>query len=192
MSPRKKEDNELIRERRKAHILEVALNLFARVGYESTTISRIAKEAKISKGLMYNYFDSKEDLLKSLILDLNKMEEGMMSSVIDDDPQVMLRNIIIAFFKTLVEDKDKWKLISVLTFQVEKFDFIQDLASQKMLGYHQLFEDLLSRSGIENAKEEAQLLGAIFDGIAFQYLVVHGDYPLDQMKNYLIKKYCNN
>ncbi len=192
MSPRKKEDNEAIRERRKAHILEVALNLFARVGYESTTISKISNEAKISKGLLYNYFDSKEDLLKSLILDLNKMEEGMMSSVIDDDPQVMLRNIITAFFKTLVEDKDKWKLISALTFQVEKFEFIQDLASQKMLGYHQLFEDLLTRSEIENAKEEAQMLGAIFDGIAFQYLVIHGEYPLNQMKDYLIKKYCSN
>lgn len=192
MSPRKKEDNEAIRERRKAHILEVALNLFARVGYESTTISKISNEAKISKGLLYNYFDSKEDLLKSLILDLNKIEEGMMSSVIDDDPQVMLRNIITAFFKTLVEDKDKWKLISALTFQVEKFEFIQDLASQKMLGYHQLFEDLLTRSEIENAKEEAQMLGAIFDGIAFQYLVIHGEYPLNQMKDYLIKKYCSN
>ncbi len=192
MSPRKKEDNEVIRERRKAHILEVALNLFARVGYESTTISKISKEAKISKGLMYNYFDSKEDLLKSLIADLNKMEEGMMASVIDDDPRIMMRNIFTVFFKTLVEDKDKWKLISALTFQVEKFDFIQDLASQKMLGYHMLFEDLLSRAGIENAKEEAQMVGAIIDGIAFQYLVIHGEYPLDQMKNYLIKKYCSN
>jgi AcrR family transcriptional regulator len=192
MSPRNKEDNEIIRERRKAHILEVALNLFARIGYDSTTISKIATKAKISKGLMYNYFNSKEDLLKSLIFDLGKAEEVMMSTVIDDDAKKMLENIFISFFTTLVEDKDKWKLITALSFQVEKFDFIQDLASKKMAGYHFLFEDLLTRSGVENAKDEARLLGAIFDGIAVQYLVIHDDYPLDQMKKYLISKYCNS
>lgn len=192
MSPRKKEDNEQIREQRKREILDVSLKLFANLGYESTSISRIAKEAGISKGLIYNYFESKEELLKSLVFDLSSMEVEYWEAIQDPDPNKMMRNLFTVYFKLLVENKDKLKLITALTFQIEKFDFIQDLASQKMNAYLHLFEELLGKMGVENAKDEALLLGVLFDGIAAQYLVIHKDYPLQEMKDYLIKKYCSN
>ena len=47
--------------------MDVALKHFAIEGYFRTTINHIAKHAGISKGLMYNYFDSKEALLKAII-----------------------------------------------------------------------------------------------------------------------------
>jgi AcrR family transcriptional regulator len=190
MSPRKREDNESIREERRKSILEVALRLFANKGYESTSISQLAKEAGISKGLIYTYFESKEALLKSLVLDLNEMEQDFWEDIQNDDPTKMLENILNIYFKTLVENKDKLRLISALTFQIEKFDFIQDLASQKMSAYLQLFEDLLSKINFPQPKDEALLLGALLDGIATQFLVIHSDYPLNQIKNILIDKYC--
>jgi len=48
-------------------IMDVALEHFANEGYYRTTINHIARHAGISKGLMYNYFDSKEALLKAII-----------------------------------------------------------------------------------------------------------------------------
>jgi len=65
--PRTTEQFEEIRETRKQQIMEVAMKLFADKGFESASISSIAKEAKISKGLLYNYFDSKEDLLIQIV-----------------------------------------------------------------------------------------------------------------------------
>jgi len=47
--------------------MDVALYLFANKGYHATTITNIAKHAGISKGLMYIYFESKEDLLSGII-----------------------------------------------------------------------------------------------------------------------------
>lgn len=47
--------------------MEMALLLFANNGYHSTTINSIAKHAGISKGLLYNYFESKESLLAEII-----------------------------------------------------------------------------------------------------------------------------
>ena len=47
--------------------MDTALEHFANEGYFSTTINHIAKHAGISKGLMYNYFESKEALLKAII-----------------------------------------------------------------------------------------------------------------------------
>lgn len=48
---------------RREQILSVALGLFYRRGFKNTTVSDIAKEANISKGLIYRYFDSKADIL---------------------------------------------------------------------------------------------------------------------------------
>ncbi|MDX9695369.1 MAG: TetR/AcrR family transcriptional regulator [Bacteroidales bacterium] len=67
MSPRTPKQFKDIRDEKMALIMEVALERFANDGYYQTTISHIAKHAGISKGLMYNYFDSKEALLKAII-----------------------------------------------------------------------------------------------------------------------------
>jgi len=47
---------------RKQNIIEAAEKLFLANGYEDTTMSQIANEAEFSKGTLYNYFKSKDDL----------------------------------------------------------------------------------------------------------------------------------
>lgn len=48
-------------------ILDVALKLFQRFGYQKTTVEEIAREAQIGKGTVYLYFSSKEEILLTLI-----------------------------------------------------------------------------------------------------------------------------
>lgn len=48
-------------------ILDVAEKLFARKGYEKTTINNILHELGIAKGTFYYYFKSKEEVLDSII-----------------------------------------------------------------------------------------------------------------------------
>lgn len=67
MSPRTEKQFEKIRESKRELIMNTALEEFAENGYHVTSISKISKRANISKGLIYNYFKSKEDLLKSII-----------------------------------------------------------------------------------------------------------------------------
>ena len=55
MSPRTTVQNEIIREERKAQILDAALHVFAEEGYHSASVSKVARRAEISKGLMYNF-----------------------------------------------------------------------------------------------------------------------------------------
>ncbi|HKL12329.1 MAG TPA: TetR/AcrR family transcriptional regulator [Halanaerobiales bacterium] len=43
-------------------IVDISIKEFAKYGYKNTTVSSIAKKAKISKGSMYQYFKSKEEL----------------------------------------------------------------------------------------------------------------------------------
>lgn len=48
-------------------ILEIALKLFQRFGYQKTTVEEIAREAQIGKGTVYLHFTSKEEILLTLI-----------------------------------------------------------------------------------------------------------------------------
>ena len=57
---------------RKQEILEGAIAVFAKKGYDRTTISDIAKELNISQGLCYRYFPSKEALKGRVSFSLNK------------------------------------------------------------------------------------------------------------------------
>jgi len=66
-------------------IKQAALELFAHHGYHSTSISQIAKEANVSKGLVYNYFDSKEELLRHIVLEAAAAAEGNMELAYSGD-----------------------------------------------------------------------------------------------------------
>jgi TetR/AcrR family transcriptional regulator, fatty acid metabolism regulator protein len=47
-------------------ILDAAIRVFARKGYHASRVGDIAAEAGVAHGLLYHYFDSKEELLESI------------------------------------------------------------------------------------------------------------------------------
>jgi AcrR family transcriptional regulator len=67
MSPRNNEQNQLIRDERREQILSAAVKVFARRGLTGTKISDIAHAAGLSHGLVYHYFDSKDEIFTVLV-----------------------------------------------------------------------------------------------------------------------------
>ncbi|SFJ01660.1 transcriptional regulator, TetR family [Paenibacillus sp. UNC496MF] len=59
-------NRELKKEQTRARIKEAALALFSELGYETTTVEAITKQAGVAKGTFFNYFSSKDDLLCDL------------------------------------------------------------------------------------------------------------------------------
>ncbi|NJE13628.1 TetR/AcrR family transcriptional regulator [Thermococcus sp. LS2] len=49
-------------------ILKAARELFAEKGYDKTTVDEIVERAGVAKGTFYNYFKSKEELIKIVAL----------------------------------------------------------------------------------------------------------------------------
>ena len=54
------------KEQRKEAILDAAMRVFQRKGYQATSMGEVAKEAEFSKGTLYLYFDSKFALFAEL------------------------------------------------------------------------------------------------------------------------------
>lgn len=63
---KKKQDRQL-------RIKKAAIELFGTIGYEATTITKIAEKANLGVGTFYNYYKSKDQVLLSMISD--KSEE---------------------------------------------------------------------------------------------------------------------
>lgn len=136
MCPRTKEQFEEIREEKKTLIMNTALEHFAREGYYNTTINHIAKHAGISKGLLYNYFSSKEELLSEIInrsvyevygfFDLN--HDGFLT---EEEFEFFIRRISVM----LKEKKSIW----LLFFQLLMQDEVRDQFMKSFVGTESLF-----------------------------------------------------
>ncbi len=191
MTPRTKEQVAEIRTRSKDKILMAALDLFAKNGYHNTSVSAIARHAGISKGLIYNYYDSKEELLKGVIEMLMEDSSEFFLAMQKEDPNEALRGLFILLKNYLIEKRGLYRLAVSLSVQEEvgKFEFLKDIIEEKFQGFLVAFEGLMTKKGVKNAKGEALLLGALFDGISLQYTFSE-KYPLEEVIDYLIEKYC--
>ena len=56
-----------LKEEKKQAILEAAVHEFSRVPYSSASINQIIKEADISRGSFYTYFEDKDDLMRYML-----------------------------------------------------------------------------------------------------------------------------
>jgi AcrR family transcriptional regulator len=65
--PMSLEKQRFARERARAAILGAALKVFGARGFADATTAEIAAEAKVSKGLVFNYFPGKDDLLREAV-----------------------------------------------------------------------------------------------------------------------------
>src|ERR1700727_2982822 len=52
---------------RPAEIIEAALSVFAETGFAAAKLDEIARRAGVSKGALYLYFETKEDLFRAAI-----------------------------------------------------------------------------------------------------------------------------
>ncbi|MDN5214253.1 TetR/AcrR family transcriptional regulator [Fulvivirgaceae bacterium BMA12] len=191
MTPKTKEQIAKIRTRSKDKILMAALDLFAKKGYHNTSVSAIARHAGISKGLIYNYYDSKEELLKGVIEMLMEDSSEFFLATQKEDPNEALRSLFVLLKNYLIEKRGLYRLAVSLSVQEEvgKFEFLKDIIEEKFQGFLTVFESLMTKKGVKNAKGEALLLGALFDGISLQYTFSE-KYPLEEVIDFLIEKYC--
>jgi TetR/AcrR family transcriptional regulator, mexJK operon transcriptional repressor len=88
-------------ERKRAAIVQAALRLFLRDGFERTSVDAIAEEAGVSKRTIYNHYGDKENLFLSVIGDTYDSMIAAFAQLIDqylgDVPGNAIEENIIAF-----------------------------------------------------------------------------------------------
>lgn len=174
-----------VRKNTKEQILESALNLFSNNGYDNTSVKEIAQKANISHGLLYNYFDSKEDLLRQLfVLGSENVKNSFKQLYTQSDSLVRL---ILTIFDVFDANEDFWRLRNSLKLQkhlsrifAKEINSINDLIIGHLTAH-------LKNQRSENYRLEAQYLFTVIDGISINYLW-DKSYPIEQIIKMLLLK----
>jgi AcrR family transcriptional regulator len=73
---------------KRRQILDGAGRVFSTMGFDAASMNDIARAAAVSKGTLYVYFATKEDLFTALIEEKRRERIGEIFALIGDDPDV--------------------------------------------------------------------------------------------------------
>ncbi|WP_027365019.1 TetR/AcrR family transcriptional regulator [Desulfotruncus alcoholivorax] len=107
---------------RKLNIVKTAARLFSEKGYHDATVEEIARELKYTKGSIYYYISSKQDLLfqchdqaMNMLLDnIKKIKDSGLP------PEQMLKEIIKGHIETLVSEFNLITVTLVSDYELEE------------------------------------------------------------------------
>ncbi|MFN0035508.1 MAG: TetR/AcrR family transcriptional regulator [Saprospiraceae bacterium] len=172
-------------------ILQTALQLFGEQGYDRTPTSQIGKQAGVSEGLIFRHYGNKAGLLAAIIQEGLAHIAATMQPYSEPaaDPREAILQHIQRSLTAIREHEKFWRLATKVRFQ----STVQEIAGAQIEAVNQFIvqhlADNFRRLGAEAPAQEALLLFALLDGVCIHWLQDPTDYPIDEMKNLLIKKY---
>lgn len=175
---------------KKETVLETATKLFAELGFEKTSMALICKEAKVSKGLVYHHFESKESILVDIFTSSTyKMIE---SNVITEDtiePKDELIQLINNVFYQLENDKLFFHFNLNIMFQPSTRSLLEVHIRERSDILFKSVKRIFDKISPDGSEIQTYIFLAEIDGIALNYLSVFDNYPLEMIKEKLINKY---
>lgn len=188
MSPRSAIQIDTIRKEKKNLILETALELFAENGFHATSISQIAKKAKISKGLTYNYFSSKKEILDEII---RVGFDSIYSNFDFNKDGVLTGEEFIYFvrqsFRIIHENNHFWKLYFSLMFQPKVAESFQNDYSEISKNLFSKFYQFIASTGSKNPESDILIVSALLKGAYFTTISAPEYFPPEKMETPLIE-----
>jgi TetR/AcrR family fatty acid metabolism transcriptional regulator len=92
-------------EARRNQILDAATEMFAEQGFHQSTTKDIARRAGIAEGTIYNYFESKDDLLIGMMARLTELET--LGDELTEALQGDVRDFFAAMFRHRIENLEQ-------------------------------------------------------------------------------------
>jgi AcrR family transcriptional regulator len=192
--PRSSAENDRIRRATTAQILETALRLFCEKGYYATSIAEIAKQAGISKGLVYHYFKSKEEVLGALVdIRIEDILVVMNVAKAKSSPVAQIRHIVEgaladvrqkpAIFQFYLNLFSQPNLAPLVAKQSQK---LRDEQAQQFEVQTKMFEQL----GVENPRERSLYFSATLQGVMLMFSTYPQSFPLDEIEAQVIAEFC--
>lgn len=188
MAPRTKKQNQIIQEQTRQQIVLAALKSFSERGYASTSVSAIAKEAGVSKGLIYHYFDSKEEVLKGIFSMMLKEGDRIMHGWEGKSAKEKLRYSITESVEFIKHQTQVMRFMLSLALQPAVIKDLEELMEREKQRSMEKYKDIFRELDYEDPELEAYYTGALLDGATFGYVAVK-DYPLEKLEQKLLKHY---
>lgn len=98
---------------RRAQLIEVGRGVFARHGYEGTSVEEIAKRAKVSKPIIYEHFGGKEGLYAVIVdREMDYVERRIVEAISSGSPRERVERASLAFLSYVRDHPDGFAVLS--------------------------------------------------------------------------------
>jgi AcrR family transcriptional regulator len=116
MSPTTATANRLPAAERREQLLDVTKAIVAAQGFHAVSIERVAREAGVSRPIVYGHFTDLQGLLEALVLRESARALGQLQEFLPDDlgagdPRALLLAGLRGYLEAVRDDPDTWRLV---------------------------------------------------------------------------------
>ena len=170
-----------VSEERKNQILEAAIAVFARLGFQQTRMDDIASQAGLSKGALYLYYKSKDAIIAALLKYFFAQEFKRLQAFVDADRQETIHEQLLALTRQLAAAMQWMARLMPIAFEFYAIAGRDKEVHQFLKEYYKTYRTELARliqRGIErgefrtvDAEATATTLAALYEGLALLFFV---------------------
>ncbi len=171
----------------KRKIFETSMKLFAKKGYEATSIEEITATVGVAKGTLYYHFSSKEEIFNFLVEEGIKLLQNSIDIKTAKFPNYIDKIKAIILIQIKIVDKYE-DIITILLSQFWGNEARNQMCKEQILAYISKIEEIV-RQGIEKKEIKQgnpQIIASEIYGLIASSLVykIRNDGQIDIMKLY--------
>lgn len=166
-------------------IIETAIKLIGEKGVEGTSLADIARNVGISKGTLYYYYSSKNDLIFDITKEhVDKISSNIFSLIEEKKLETTWQEMLRLLIENLLKSETRTRLHLYLIQEVLSGN--EDLKKRFIETYSQWFSMIQEAYQLLTDKNKdlsvyARVLVAIMDGLIIQGSIGAGGIPLDEI-----------
>jgi AcrR family transcriptional regulator len=147
-------------------IVETALEIFSTKGYQDLTMDEIAKKLGVSKGALYSYFTSKEDILKEIYKNGRQTMQKILCEASQADD---LKQIMETIFKLTTEKYEKniriyFEILAIASHNENIKNILKDDYAKDFEVTHEFIQNLVKAKKVRT-DIDSQILAQLFRSI---------------------------
>jgi len=167
--------------------MQTAMELFAENGFHATSINQIALKAKISKGLSYNYFNSKNDILEEIIDEgFNEIFNVWYPQGDGTLTEEEFISLIEESFDILKTKRRYWKLFYALMLQPGISENFINKYMEIIVPMNAMLKEYIAKKGSTDPEGDLIVINSMLDGAFLNAIVAPEIFPIDHVKKKII------
>ena len=188
----------------KEKILVVALQLFAKDGYEAVSVSKIAEKLGITKGALYKHYENKKDIFNSIVARMSQSDHeiarkyGVPEKVFDCAPEQYekiglknLKNFAVSQYRFWTSDEfaaDYRKMLTLEQYRNPELNklYQDSLVSGPVLYLEDIFREMMN-CGVLKTNDPYQLAIEFFSPLFLLINMSDENETFGDIENRLIK-----
>lgn len=140
--------------KRRNTILNEAEKLFIKDGFEKTTVKDIAAQAGVAKGTFYYYFDTKEDIISSLLEKRYKKTEKKARRVLKNQKMSSLEKVEKIILRLIFSRRGNFKVYEFFKID-ENAKFMKERNKEFWNKFMPIFTDIV-KEGVARGEFETE------------------------------------